>query len=178
MTAKTSKHVKFAPPASKRYARVLYELNIPRADIDTTKEIFQQVPQVYDVLVNPVVSARKKYRIIDQVFPESIRNFLKVTCENQRIGMIQDILEGYDRYCEEQQKIMTATLTCVDEPSEEQAERMKAFIRDKYHKSKVNLEVEKDPSLLGGFVLRAGSDEYDWSIRGRMDRLEQKLTWR
>lgn len=178
MTAKTSNTVKFVQPAAKRYARVLYELEIPKADIEKTKEIFEQVPEVLEVLVNPVVTAKNKYSVIEQIFPKSVCNFLKVTCENQRMGMIQDIFESYDKYCEEQQKVITATLTCVEEPSEEQAEKMKTFIMDKYHKSKVKLEVEKDPSLLGGFILRVGSDEYDWSIRGRMDRLEQKLTWR
>lgn len=178
MTTKTNKKVTFAQPAAKRYARVLYELAIPQADIERTREIFCQVPEVYEILVNPVVTAKNKYSIIDQIFPKSICNFLKVTCENQRMGMIQEIFESFDRYCEEQKKVMTATLVCVEEPSKVQAEKMKAFIRDKYHKSEVNLEVEKDPSLLGGFILKAGSDEYDWSIRGRMDRLEQKLTWR
>lgn len=178
MTAKTSSTVKFVQPAAKRYARVLYELEIPKADIEKTKEIFEQVPEVHEVLVNPVVTAKNKYSVIERIFPKSICNFLKVTCENQRMGMIQDIFESYDKYCEEQQKVITATLTCVEEPSEEQAEKMKTFIMDKYHKSKVNLEVEKDQSLLGGFILRVGSDEYDWSIRGRMNRLEQKLTWR
>ena len=33
----------------------------------------------------------------------------------------------------------------------------------------------RDDSLLGGFLLRVGSDEYDWSIKGRMDRLAQEL---
>ena len=47
MTAKTSNTVKFVQPAAKRYARVLYELEIPKADIEKTKEIFCQVPEVY-----------------------------------------------------------------------------------------------------------------------------------
>ena len=38
MTAKTSNTVKFVQPAAKRYARVLYELEIPKADIEKTKE--------------------------------------------------------------------------------------------------------------------------------------------
>ena len=38
MTAKTSNTVKFVQPAAKRYARVLYELEIPKADIEKTKK--------------------------------------------------------------------------------------------------------------------------------------------
>ena len=114
MTAKTSNTVKFVQPAAKRYARVLYELEIPKADIEKTKEIFCQVPEVYEVLLNPVITAKNKYSVIEQIFPKSICNFLKVTCENQRMGMLWDIFESYDKYCEEQQQVMTATLICVD----------------------------------------------------------------
>ena len=33
-------------------------------------------------------------------------------------------------------------------------------------------------SLMGGFILSAGGKEYDYSVQGRLNRLEQKLTWR
>lgn len=33
-----------------------------------------------------------------------------------------------------------------------------------------------DPELLGGFVLRAGSVRYDWSTKGRLERLRKKLS--
>ena len=77
MTAKTSNTVKFVQPAAKRYARVLYELEIPKADIEKTKEIFCQVPEVYEVLLNPVITAKNKYSVIEQIFPRS---------EERRVG--------------------------------------------------------------------------------------------
>ena len=60
MTAKTSNTVKFVQPAAKRYARVLYELEIPKADIEKTKEIFCQVPEVYEVHVQSPGNYRTK----------------------------------------------------------------------------------------------------------------------
>lgn len=33
-----------------------------------------------------------------------------------------------------------------------------------------------DSSLLGGFVLRSGSVRYDWSTKGRLERLRKKLS--
>ena len=50
--------------------------------------------------------------------------------------------------------------------------------QEKYHKTDVKIEIVKDPALLGGFILKTGDDEYDWSLKGRLSRLEQKLTWR
>ena len=55
---------------------------------------------------------------------------------------------------------------------------MEAFLCKKYEASKARIENQTDSTLLGGFVLRTGSDEYDWSLKGRLDRLGQKLTWR
>ena len=36
----------------------------------------------------------------------------------------------------------------------------------------------EQPELIGGFVLKVGDIEEDNSIRGRLNRLEKKLTWR
>ena len=51
MTAKTSNTVKFVQPAAKRYARVLYELEIPKADIEKTKENRNLQDQILEVVV-------------------------------------------------------------------------------------------------------------------------------
>ena len=52
------------------------------------------------------------------------------------------------------------------------------YLAGKYKKTQVELEFEKKPELIAGFVLRVGDIEEDFSIRGRLDRLQQKLTWR
>lgn len=163
---------------SARYAKVLYELNIPDEVICKTKDIFTEVPQLHDVFVNPTIREEQKLKVIDQVFPEEIRNFLKVTCRYQRMDLIGDIFMAYDKYCDEQKKVMNAVLACVEPPSEVQLEEMRAFLCKKYDAVKANIEIRKDNTLLGGFILRVGSDEYDWSLKGRLNRLEQKLTWR
>ena len=55
---------------------------------------------------------------------------------------------------------------------------MKAFLCEKYDAVKADIEIIQDKALLGGFVLRVGCDEFDWSLQGRLNRLEQKLTRR
>ena len=74
--------------------------------------------------------------------------------------------------------IVTSRIGCVELPSDEQLKNMEAFLCKKYEASKARIEIQTDSTLLGGFVLRTGSDEYDWSLKGRLDRLGQKLTWR
>ena len=56
--------------------------------------------------------------------------------------------------------------------------QMKAYLAKKYQKDKVALALEKKPELIGGFVLRVGGIEEDYSMKGRLNRLERRLAWR
>lgn len=178
METKTSTKRMYRSSMSGQYARALYELRVPKTEIEKTKEIFAEVPKLREVLVNPTIAAKRKMSIINQVFPEDMKNFVKVICKNQRMNLIDEIFDAYDEYCDVQEHILTAVLTCVEPPSEEQLEKMKVFLCDKYQKADVKIQIVEDASLLGGFILRAENDEYDWSLKGRLTRLEQKLTWR
>jgi F-type H+-transporting ATPase subunit delta len=176
-TQTTTNHL-YCPQSAVRYARVLYELNIPNEAIQKTRELFTEVPQLQDVLVNPTIREEQKRKVIDQVFPAETRNFLKIACRYQRVDLLDDIFTAYDRYCDEQNKILKAVLSCVEPPSEVQLKEMQEFLCKKYGAQRVDVEIREDASLLGGFILHAKNDEYDWSLKGRLKRLEEKLTWR
>lgn len=176
-TQATTSHL-YLPQAAVGYAHALYELSIPKEAIQKTREIFAEVPQLYDVFVNPTIREAQKMKVIDRVFPEEIKNFLKVACRYQRIDLLYDIFTAYDRYCDEQDQILNAVLICVEPPSEVQLKEMQAFLCKKYNVRRANIEIRENSGLLGGFILHAKSDEYDWSLKGRLERLEQKLTWR
>ena len=54
------------------------ELNVPKEAIQKAREIFEEVPQLHDVFVNPTIAGcRRNERVIDRVFPQEMRNFLK-----------------------------------------------------------------------------------------------------
>ena len=66
-----------------------------------------------------------------------------------------------------------ALLYCVTPPTEKQKAGILGFLADKYGESE--LEIIEDPSLKGGFVLQAGADIYDWSVKGRVQQLRRSL---
>lgn len=69
--------------------------------------------------------------VVDRVFPKEIRNFLKVACRYQRMNLIEDIFTAYDRYCDEQNQVLNAVLTCIQPPTEEQKkEWRRSFVRN------------------------------------------------
>lgn len=116
MKTQTTTSQMYCSSAAMRYAQVLYELNVPKEAIQKAREIFEEVPQLHDVFVNPTIPAQKKERVIDKVFPQEMRNFLKVACKYERMDLIPEIFAAYDRYCDEQDRILSAVLTCVELP--------------------------------------------------------------
>lgn len=160
------------------YAKVLYELPVPKEDVLQSETILKQVPELLSVFTSPVIPEKKKFVLIDRIFPESIKRFLKVMCRNQAMDGILDTFVEYKKYYCEEHGILPAVMTYTSRPDEAQLEAVKQFLSRKYTKNQVDLTLLQDPGLIGGFVIRAGDREIDWSLRGRLKRLEQKLMWR
>jgi ATP synthase F1, alpha subunit len=49
-------------------------------------------------------------------------------------------------------------------------------LRKKYENEELPLELVEDKSLLGGFCITVGSEEYDWSMKGRLTQMRNRLT--
>ena len=66
-----------------------------------------------------------------------------------------------------------AILHYVTPPSDKQKKGILDFLEKKYGPSE--LELVTDLSLKGGFILYAGADVYDWSVKGRVEQLLKSL---
>ncbi len=84
-------------------------------------------------------------------------------------------MEGNETKQKNCPNVRKAVLLYAVEPSEEQLSRLTDFLREKLDCPGVELELKEDPGLISGFVLRAGSREYDFSARGQLRQLKQKL---
>ncbi|MCC8067075.1 MAG: ATP synthase F1 subunit delta [Lachnospiraceae bacterium] len=159
-----------------RYVRVLWELGISQDSAGDTLSIFEESPELKDVLCNPEIYLDKKDEIVDRIFPEDMRNFMKVLCRNSCVPSVEEIMSEYQIYANTHNRIVNATLTYVTPPNDEQMEGIKKFLLKTYDAQDVDLKECQDPSLVGGFILTVGDQEYDWSLRERMNALGKKLT--
>ena len=75
------------------YAKALYGLSVPGEAICETGRIFKNTPEIGKMLENPLVSLKEKEQVIERVFPQEMKSFLKVTCKYQKIDMFLRILE-------------------------------------------------------------------------------------
>ena len=73
------------------------------------------------------------------------------------------------------EEVPKAVISCVIPPTKEQLQGIKAFLAEKYNTDDFCIEIKKDETLIGGFVISAGGREYDWSVRGRIGQLSQRF---
>jgi len=160
------------------YAKVLYELGISKNMVEEAEKIMSSVPELKGILENPTVSKQKKHNIIEKVFPKEMHNFFKVLSDYQSIEETDDIFAAYKKYYNEKNGILEARLSYVTAPGTEQLEGIRTFLMNKYHKKKVDLMLTEDPTIVGGFIIQVENYVTDWSTRGRLNQLQQKLVRR
>ena len=68
-----------------------------------------------------------------------------------------------------------AVLRCVVRPDERQTNGFVSFLKREYGTDDVELDIVEDPKIWGGFILEVGSEEYDWSLRGRENQIGRRI---
>lgn len=137
----------------------------------------RDVPELRMVLRNPQIDARKKADLLEELLggaDELLRNFLRLAAEKGRIGEIDEITREFERLMTAEEGRLNVELTTAYELSDEEARAILKQIEDASGR-KVEATRKVDPSLIGGFVLQAGSMRVDASVRGRINRLRQEL---
>ena len=160
------------------FARVLCDLKVSEEDISGTKGLLQQVPVVAEVLENPLVRREEKQNVIEALFPQSVWKFMRLLCEHKAVSIWSDIFEAYDELMLEEKNMVHATLRSAMKMDQEDIEQIKDMICKKYNKTGVLLDLEEDPSLIGGMVLQVNSTEFDKSVKGTLEELQRTLVRR
>lgn len=178
MKTRKTNDSEYCSMAAIRYAKAMSELGIAEDAVMSAAAAFDETPELNEVLGNPVISSAKKHTVIDRIFPDDIKNFIKLVTDYGKIDSIEEIFRAYEEQKKKAEGIMTAVLYYVVPPTKEQLEKIEAFICREFGTDRVQWNMERKPELIGGFILHTGGKEYDYSMHGRLKRLEQKLTWR
>ena len=158
------------------YATDLRKTETPKELLQQAKDILEAVPQVREEFEDPTVAIEKKHLVIDRVFPKEIRDFLKILCDNGDFRLFNDICEAYTELGRTPESVTsTAQLLYVTPPTEEQMNGIKKFLAKEFNNDDMEIVSKQDKSVKSGFVLRVGTKEYDWSQKGRIEQLQNKI---
>lgn len=163
---------------SMTYGQVLFDLHIQEKNIEDAEAIIIENPEVRRALESPVVAKNEKEAVIDSLFAAELGNFFKIACANRDIDCLLEAFEFYRKLKRRYSNTIRAEFYYVTKPNQEQIERIKEYLRKKYQAEQTELILTEDPLLIGGFVLKVGDNVFDNSLKGKMTKLQQSLTWR
>jgi F-type H+-transporting ATPase subunit delta len=84
------------------------------------------------------------------------------------------VAEQFRRLDDERQGITQATATSATALTPDEVRAITARLEQSTG-GRIELDVQVDPSLLGGLVVRVGDRLIDGSVRGRLERLRNQL---
>ncbi|MCE7903689.1 MAG: F0F1 ATP synthase subunit delta [Gammaproteobacteria bacterium PRO9] len=96
--------------------------------------------------------------------------FLKVLAENQRLGVLPQILVRYEALKAEAEGSLDVVLTSSSEVSAAQQQRITESLKKRFGRD-VRLSVQVDAALIGGARLQIGDRVIDGSVRTELDKL-------
>ena len=168
------------------YAEAFLQVSEARGEtdqvIDQAKAIlalWQDSAELREALGSPVLEVEAKKQVLTSLFSDQVTpaflNLLKLLADRQRIGILDAVLDRLIELFREQRNIALATVTSAAPLSEEQQAQLSEKVRSVAGTANVEVNLQVDPTLIGGFILRVGSKVIDASLSGQVRRLGLEL---
>lgn len=148
-------------------------------DVHSLLELLKQSPDLKEFLVNPIYKLETKRAVLTQALGDSVhpytRNFLLVLVDRRRIMLLEGVCKQFQALLRKLNQTILAEVTSVNELNDEQKQSLKEKVMVMTGARGVELETKLDPELIGGVIIKVGSQVLDASLRGQLRRLSLRL---
>lgn len=101
-------------------------------------------------------------------------NFLGVLASNRRLGALGDIARAFGQLAAAHRGETTAQVTSAHPLTDDQVAALKSQLKARVGRD-VSVDLTVDPAILGGLVVKIGSQMIDSSIRTRLNTLAHAM---
>ncbi len=149
-------------------------------DVRILQKLLQSSKQLSGFMDNPFIDLDKKKAVLSQVLGEGanpyLHNFLMLLVDRRRISLLEPICQQYLVLLRQSnQTVLAEVISAVElTPEQQQSIRDKVIAMTKARE--VELDTQIDPELIGGVIIKVGSQVIDASLRGQLRRLSLRLT--
>ncbi len=171
---------------SLRYARAIVELADKAGRLEKVAAGLEQLnalclghDELQAVVRHPGFSVQQRTAIFNELMnrlghDDLLRPFIGLIIEKGRLPALSGICESVQTLTDEKLGRVRAFATSARPLSAAQCEAVAAVL-EKRVGHKVVLETEVDSSLIAGLQVQLGSELFDGSVKGRLDRLGRQL---
>jgi F-type H+-transporting ATPase subunit delta len=169
--------------AARRYAEAAFELATAEGELDRwaaelrVAETVLGDPVAARVVDNPALPLDARVDVLDRLLPRlsrRVRNLLALLVQRGGIPLLPGIVAEYTRLLNRERGIVPAVVTTAMPLDEEGLAAVRSQVQ-RLADATVDLRTEVDSSLIGGLTIRIGDRLIDGSVRGRLERLRERL---
>jgi len=148
-------------------------------DMRALSSLLAESAELRAFLGNPTIEPGDKKAVLRRIAgdraSETLLNFLQLLVDKRRIIFLAAIAEQYLALLRVRNETVLAEVASARELTEEQRRDIASRVRAFANARDVELQTRVDPNLLGGAVIKIGSQVLDLSLRGQLRRIGVSL---
>ena len=169
-----------------RYATALFELARDERKLEAVGNSLAAVQQALkesedfkSLAMSPLVGRDEAVRAVaataDAMALDPItKNFLGVLAQNRRLSKLQDVIRAFNQLWAQHRGEITAEVITAHALDDDQISALKGNLRKRMGRD-IAVDLNVDPTILGGLVVKIGSQMIDGSIRTKLNSLAQAM---
>lgn len=151
-----------------------------RQDLERFEAARRAAADLQQLYANPGIEHSVKMKVTNAIagrlgLGELSLKVLDLLVRNHRINDLGGIVEALAAYIREATNTVAADVRTAHALSDAERAELQSTLEKKFGR-KVELELTTDPALLGGFVAKVGSEIYDASVVGKIERFRESLS--
>ena len=171
--------------AAIRYAKAILDLanskgiaNVVNKDMQSIASTIKGNLELSTFIQSPVANVEVKESVLLEVFTGIngvTKGLFHLLFENKRFEILETIAQEYSKLFDESIGVQVAIVTTaipMDAALEAKVLAKIATLSDK----KITIESIVDPTIIGGFILRIGDQQYNASVANRLQVLKRELS--
>ena len=169
-----------------RYATALFELarderrlDAVGASLATLRQALRDSDDLRELTSSPLISREDATRTIGAT-AQAMRldpittNFLGVVAQNRRLSQLPQIIRAYNMLAANHRGETTAEVTSAHPLTDDQVAALKTNLKTRLGRD-ITVDLNVDPTILGGLVVKVGSQMIDGSIRTKLNTLAHAM---
>ena len=168
---------------AERYAAALYDLADEQKSLDETAEdlrglaaLIEESEDFRRMIRSPVIGKEEQAHAAGAIVEkagatELVRHFVGVIAANRRLFALSAIIQSFLELLATRRGFVRAEVTTAQELSDDRRQALADALKASMG-NEVSLEVQVDPAIIGGMVVRVGSRMIDSSLKTKLERLQ------
>jgi F-type H+-transporting ATPase subunit delta len=171
--------------AAIRYAKAILDIaqtsgkaDAVNIDMKSIVNAVAESTELKDFLSSPVIKMDVKKSALSEIFSnvqKETNSLFHLLFENKRFEILEAIATEYIRLFDESNGIEVAKVTTAFPITPELETKVLAKIAE-FSNKKITIENIVDPTIIGGFILRVGDQQYNASVANKLSELKREFS--